>query len=54
MLTSFTSISQHYTGTLWPDAEKGEKVGKKFDSSHDRNQPFEFTIGVGQVIKVSV
>ena len=31
----------HYVGKL--------KSGTQFDSSVDRNKPFEFTLGVGQV-----
>ena len=37
----------HYTGWLYNDGKKGAK----FDSSVDRGPPFQFTIGVGQVIK---
>jgi len=36
----------HYTGWLYEDGKKG----KKFDSSVDRNQPFEFPIGQRRVI----
>jgi peptidylprolyl isomerase len=36
----------HYTGWLYENGKKGQK----FDSSVDRGQPFEFQVGVGQVI----
>jgi peptidylprolyl isomerase len=36
----------HYTGWLYQDGAKG----KKFDSSVDRGQPFEFPVGQRRVI----
>jgi FKBP-type peptidyl-prolyl cis-trans isomerase len=43
-------ISVHYTGWLYDEAAPEHK-GKKFDSSRDRGQPFNFGLGGGQVIK---
>jgi peptidylprolyl isomerase len=42
----------HYTGWLWVDDAEGKKVkGKKFDSSKDRGETFDFPLGEGRVIK---
>lgn len=43
-------IVVHYTGWLY-DTEQPDNKGAKFDSSVDRNQPFEFPLGAGRVIK---
>ena len=41
--TKGNTVSVHYTGWL--------ENGTKFDSSHDRNRAFEFTLGAGMVIQ---
>jgi peptidylprolyl isomerase len=45
--TTGQTCVMHYTGWLWVNGAKG----KKFDSSVDRGDPFEFPIGRGRVIK---
>ena len=42
--TKGRNVSVHYVGVAWSN-------GKQFDASWDRNEPFEFRLGAGQVIQ---
>ena len=45
--TAGLDVSVHYTGWLYLDGRQGAK----FDSSKDRNDPFNFSLDAGMVIK---
>jgi len=42
--TKGSNVSVHYVGVAWSN-------GKQFDASWDRNEPFDFRLGAGQVIQ---
>lgn len=42
-------VSVHYTGWLYHPEREGFR-GRKFDSSRDRQEPFDFVLGAGEVI----
>jgi FKBP-type peptidyl-prolyl cis-trans isomerase FkpA len=48
--TAGSDVTVHYTGWLYDEKAK-EMRGEKFDSSVDRDQPFTFLLGAGQVIR---
>ena len=48
--TSGQLVTVHYTGWLY-DEKAPQQRGQKFDSSLDRDKPFSFKLGAGQVIR---
>jgi FKBP-type peptidyl-prolyl cis-trans isomerase FkpA len=48
--TAGQQVSVHYTGWLY-DPTAANQRGKKFDSSKDRNDPFQFELNGGMVIR---
>ena len=48
--TAGKTVSVHYTGWLY-DPKAADRKGKKFDSSRDHGDTFEFKLGAGQVIR---
>ena len=48
--TAGRRVTVHYTGWLY-DPNAPDKKGRKFDSSRDRNDPFDFRLGAGEVIR---
>jgi FKBP-type peptidyl-prolyl cis-trans isomerase FkpA len=48
--TKGQSVTVHYTGWLHDPAAPNAR-GRKFDSSKDRNDPFQFDLGAGMVIR---
>jgi FKBP-type peptidyl-prolyl cis-trans isomerase FkpA len=45
--TKGQTVTVHYTGWLYEDGEQRAK----FDSSKDRRDPFQFSLGAGMVIR---
>jgi FKBP-type peptidyl-prolyl cis-trans isomerase len=48
--TAGRPVAVHYTGWLY-DAAAPDNKGRKFDSSRDRGEAFQFHLGAGQVIQ---
>ena len=48
--TAGKTVTVHYTGWLY-DGKVADRHGKKFDSSRDHGEPFEFRLGAGTVIQ---